>query len=278
MRKISIFVRPSYIGNRYPSETKEPVLMRISSRIRGEDLAEHLGAKLNPKQGFEDDICIFVKPKYLELVEDGDYLDYLDGVNMWVQLKNRPKIKVIAASQASFKFLKNNIQNEIFLIPQHHLNWEKQLRSKRKVNVAGYIGAPSPAAFKMYGEIRKRLKKIGFEFNTCFNFRTRDDAVNFYKSIDLLVIGDWVKDDNHTKIPTKIINAASFGVPTVAYPLKGYEEIEGYYVHGLNNDLLLKEAEKFRDENYYRLWSEKVLSMSQPYHIGEIVKLYQKLK
>src|SRR5476651_2680763 len=161
---ISIFVRPSYLGNRYPEQTKELTLQRVSSRIRGEDLVEHLGAKLNPIDGYEEDLCIYVKPKSLDNVRDGDYLDYLDGKNMWLLLKDLPKIKVIAASQTSFEFLKKNLPNEIFLIPQHHLNWERNKRTRKKINMIGYIGGPLPSAFNSHNEVKVRLKEIGFNY------------------------------------------------------------------------------------------------------------------
>jgi hypothetical protein len=274
---INIFTRPSYIGNLYPQDTNESSVLRISSRIRGEEIANHLGAKLNPARRYKKDICIFVKPKSLASVHDGDYLDYLDGKNMWLILKDHPKIKVIAASKPSFDFLKENLTNEIFLIPPHHLNWERNKRKRKKISIGGYIGSPSPQAFKMYDNIKTNLKRIGFDMKTCFNFQTRQDAINLHKSIDLFIIGDWTKDDSHTKIPTKIINAASFGLPTIAYPLKGYQEVEGNYVHAHNIEEMLVEVEKFKDDNYYNVWSDKVAKMAEEYHIDRIAQLYKAL-
>lgn len=276
---ISIFTRPSYIGNRYPKHTKESSVLRLSARVRGDEIAQYIGAKLNPTEGFENDVCIYVKPKYINQIKDGDYLDYLDGKNMWLLLKDHPKIKVIAASQSSYEYLKENLTNEVFLIPSHHINFERAKRERKEVTTGGYIGNPSPSAFKMYAEIKVRLKEIGFGFKTCFNFKTRQDAIDLYKNIDLFIIGDWVgKDDNHTKMPTKIINAAAFGVPTIAYPLKGYQEIEGNYVHARSIDEMLTEVEKFKEENYYNEWANKVVKMAEQYHISRIADLYKKLK
>lgn len=273
---ISIFTRPSYIGNRYPEHTKESSVLRVSARIRGDEIAEYLGAKLNPTSGYENDVCIHVKPKGLEKVRDGHWLDYLDGKNMALLLKERPQIKVIAASQSSFKHLKANLQNEVFLIPQHHINFERTKRERREITIGGYIGSPSPEAFKMYDGIKFRLKEIGFDFLTCFNFKTRQDAIDLYKSIDLFIIGVW-KEKNTNKMPTKVINAASFGIPSIAYPLKGYEDIEGYYVPARNIEELLVEVEKFKDKDYYNEWSKKVWEMSEKYHIDQIAGLYREL-
>lgn len=38
-----------------------------------------------------------------------------------------------------------------------------------------------------------------------------------------------------------------------------------------------KGVDKFRDEDYYGEWSNKVLKMSEKYHISNITKLYREL-
>jgi hypothetical protein len=121
---ISIFTRPAFLGNRFPNHTKELTTMRVSSRIRGDEIAAYLGAKLNPKDGFENDVCIHVKPKYLERVKDGDWVDYLDGLNLTYFLKERPLVNVIAHSQVSYEYLRANLTNKVVLIPSHHINIE----------------------------------------------------------------------------------------------------------------------------------------------------------
>lgn len=275
---ISIFARPSYIGNRYPKHTDKSHTLRLSSRIRGVEIAEYARFKLNPRSGYENDVCIWVKPTGLGHIKGGDWVDVLDGLygGRHILLKDRPGINVIAASQNSYDTLKAELPNKIVLIPHQHLNHEKVKRTKKNVDTCGYIGSPSPIAFKMYDEIRESLKEIGMKFITCFDYKTRQDAVDLYKKIDILVIGAW-NDKNPHKTPTKIINAASFGIPSVAYPLRGYKEIEGYYVRASNMKELLTEVQKFRDEDYYKKWSGKVLKMSEKYHISNVVKLYRKL-
>jgi hypothetical protein len=274
---ISIFARPCYIGNRYPRHTDQSSALRLSSRIRGEEVANYLGAKLNPRDGFENDVCIHVKPMSLNKVKDGDYVDFLDGGRIFELLDDRPGVKVIAASQASLEALRWNLKNEIVLIPQHHLNKDRLRRNRNEIKVAGYIGSPSPIAFKLYEDIRQALAPIGFDFKTCFNFQTTQDAIDLYMSVDLFIIGPYVGDDSPHKIPTKLINAASFGVPTIAYPLSGYMEIEGKYVKAKTIPEIVFEAQKFKDETYYANWSKSVADFSEQYHISNIAKLYQSL-
>jgi len=245
-----------------------------SSRIRGQEISTYLQARFNPLEGYQKDVRIYVKPKDISTFKDGSWVDFLDSnANLIAQLQNRPKMKVIAASQASFEALKEVLPNKIVLIPSHHLNQEKFKRTRRQISVGGYIGSFSP----MYEEISQGLKKIGFDFITCFDFKGRQDAMKLYQSIDLLIIGWWVGDNSPHKIPTKIINAASFGIPAIAYPLRGYKEIEGYYVPAHNLSEILTEAEKFKNKAYYNRWARKISKMAEKYHIEKIAKLYKKL-
>lgn len=275
---ISFFALPSYVGKSYSRHAPESTARRLSSRIRAEEMAAYLGAKLNPVAGFEHDTCIYVKPRNLAEVPDGSWVDFLDSTPGFLgALKQRPKIKVIAASQCSFDVLKENLPNKIVLIPSHHLNQERLKRTRTKITTGGYIGSPSPAAFQMYGEIKTELKKIGLDFVTSFDFKERQDAINLYSQIDLFIIGPWVGDDSPHKIPTKIINAASFGIPSIAYPLKGYQEIEGQYVQAHDINEIIFAAEKFKNKRYYNAWSKKVTKMAENYHISSIAPLYEKL-
>lgn len=274
---ISIFTRPAFIGNRFPEHTSESTVLRVSSRIRGDEIAAYLGAKLNPVDGYENDVCIHVKPKYLDKVKDGDWIDYLDSRNLIYFLKERPLVNVIASSECSYHYLTENLPNKVVLIPSHHINVERYRRDRKEVTTVGYIGSPSPKAFEEYENIRKHLQSVGLEFITCFDFKTREDAINLYRSIDIFLIGDLPKSDTHQKNPTKIINAASFGVPTIAHPVVGYQEIDGYYIHASSIAEMLVEAVKLKDQAVYDEWSKKVVEMSERYHISNIAKLYQAL-
>lgn len=247
-----------------------------SSKIRGIEMAEYLGAKFNPEVG--EGVCIHVKPKSLDKVKNGDYVDFLDSDPFLIDLlKSRTRVKVIAASQCSYETLVKQLPNEVVLIPSHHINQERKKRTRTEVNTCGYIGRHSPEAVAMYDEIAKELNKVGFNFTAKFSFPRRQDAVNLYMGIDLFVIGNYRGDDSPHKIPTKVINAASFGIPTVAYPLRGYKEIEGYYVPAKDNSELVAEVVKFKDQDYYSAWSAKVSDFAEQYHISKIAEMYRRL-
>ena len=241
-------------------------------------MAAYLGAKLNPESGFENDVCIHVKPVTLDKVRDGDWVDFLDGPHLFELLPKRPKVKVIAGSLYSYGYIKERIPNELVYIPHHHINTDRLRRTREGVTTAGYLGSASPIAFEIYGKIREALKKIGIEYITRFDFKTREDAIDLYKSMDILVIGAWeLGDPSPYKIPTKIINAASFGIPVVAYPLKGYMDVEGYYFHASNMDELISAVERLKDKTFYEQSISKGFDMAENYHIEKIAEMYRKL-
>lgn len=249
----------------------------LSTKIRGHEMGRFLGARLNPAIKLKSDVSIYLKPNNLDGIEDGDWVDVLDGGKFIKKLKKRPGINLIAASKRSYVWLKSHTQNKVVLIPHQHLNWERQKRKRRVVNTCGYTGSGSPIASEIYGQIEEAIGKIGFNFVTCFKkFKRRKDATNFYKDIDIMVIGGWELGDFHIhKTPTKIINAASFGIPTVAFPLKSYQEIKGYFLPARNMKELLCGVKKLKKE--YGLWPQKLIKMAEAYHVENIAKLYQKL-
>lgn len=273
---ISIFARHTYLID---NEQTGTFLQRVSSRIRGEEIAQYLEAKLNPTEGFENDVCIYVKPTHLDHIKDGSYVDVLDHKKNVELLKKRPDIKAIAMSLYQYEYLKTYLKNEVLLIPHHHVNFERILRDKKKITTCGYIGPPSSYHYRINNKVKKELAKIGLDFIPLFSFQTRRDIIDYYKKIDLQILGYFnFHTDSPYRHPTKILNAASFGIPTITFPIPGYKEIEGYYVRVKDMDSLVLEAEKMKNNNYYNQWSDKVFKESEKYHIENIAKLYRALK
>lgn len=240
---ISIFAKSPYFLGR-PGREKNWVLQRVSSRIRGEEIAEYLGAKLNKERS---EVNIYVKGCKTGNLHDGDYVDVLDDIWIVNWLKTHPKVKVIAMSLAHKDWLKSKLTNEIVYIPHHHVNFERLVKT-RKGMVTGYVGAPQNVKADVY----------------LTNFKTRRDIVDFYSKIDIQVIGD-VPDVPYYH-PTKIINAMSFGIPTISPKNMGYREVEGFYFHDLKElkngwdaERLIKEAEKYHISNIAKMYEEKCI-------------------
>lgn len=274
---ISFFALPAYIGKSYSKHGPDSV-RRLSSRIRGEEIATYLGAKLNPTEGFENDVCIYVKPKSLDEVPDGQWVDLLDGTYLVHSLKQRPKVKVITASQCSYDYHKQYYPNEVVLIPQQHLNDGRVRRTRKEIKVAGYIGVPSPDKYKRFDEIKERLKDIGIDFVTSFLFKYKQDALDFYDQIDIFVFGDWDWRDHIHRIPTKIVNAASFGIPSVAFPCIGNKELDGFYIKANNMDETVSGVQSLTNVDFYQEMVSKIVPMAERYHVENVSKLYLLLK
>ncbi|KKQ07248.1 hypothetical protein A3E66_04415 [Candidatus Daviesbacteria bacterium RIFCSPHIGHO2_12_FULL_37_16] len=274
---ISIFAKPTYLEEDLKRNSGE-YLCRKTTRVRAEEVVEYLKGRLNPKEGYENDVCIYIKYSRLDNVKDGAYVDVLDDKYVVELLKKRPGIKVIAMSQIHYKFLKETLKNEVILIPHHHVNFEEVVRSRKKIINCGFVGPNSSHHVSVNKLVKEELEKIGFNFTPLLNFKVRKDIIDYYKTIDIQVIGYFnYYEDSPYRHPTKIINAASFGIPTIAAPILGYEEVEGFYIPAGNMESLLAEAVKLRDKKYYSQWSEKIIKEAKKYHISKIAKLYKQL-
>jgi hypothetical protein len=258
-----------------PDKRGKKFLFRISGTVRGSQIADYLGAKLNPKSGWEKDICIHLKPANLKCVRDGDYVDILDSKpEAALKLKDRPKIKVIAMNTPHRDWLKTFLPNEVVIIPHYHLNFERIKRARKEVTTCGYIGTNSPFHIEVNKKVRVKLERAGFKFIGLFNFTNREEIVEFYKSIDIQVIGyfDFIKDCPyyHEK---KILDAMSFGIPTIAGEKLGYRDINDYYIHANNLDELIAEAIKLKGG-----WdAERLIKKAEEYHIKNIATKYENL-
>ncbi len=243
---ISFFAKSTYFLGAVGKEESWRI-QRLTARVRGEEMAKYLGAKLNQERS---DVNIYIKGCSKEQIKDGDYVDVLDDLWATEWLKDKPKIKVIAMSLSHYDWLKSILKNEIVYIPHHHVNFDRVKRTRKEITTCGYVGSP------------QEVKVKGFKFINFNTFKTRQDIIEFYKKIDIQVINNIPSIPYYH--PTKIINAMSFGIPTVAPKVQGYREVEGFYFqdieelkNGWDADRLIKEAEK--------------------YHISKIAKLYRKL-
>lgn len=286
---ISIFAKPAFLNvdpsRPFKYEGKPPLrghLQRISSITRGEQIAEYIGAKLNPTVGFENDICIYVKPPYKpgqDFLFEGrkSYLDICDAPEFYDLLKKHPEVAVISTSERTFKTLKEILPNKIVNIPEHHCNFERVRRSRKQVTTVGCIG--SPRAFKFLPDgLKEQLGQRGMElieFSTIF---TRQDVVDYYLNIDVQIIWRPYIDDSRLINPLKIINASSFGIPTIMYEEKAAEEMDGCYIPVHTLDEFMVELDKLRSNpELYDQYAKTCIEKSEQYHIEKIGQLYKNL-
>ncbi len=256
---------------------------------RGRQMAEHLGGKINPKVDYRDDICIFVKkvlPDRLPLPKHS-YLDVNDSPRGFRWVKEHPKIGLIADSGILYKYLKKELKrDDIHLILHHHCNFERWIRPDREVKTVGIMG--SIIAFQYpIEELRVNLKEIGLELKYekdywGFYKDNREKVVEFYKNIDIQIAWRpkaWSPSFEPFRRPLKLINAGSFGIPTVAYPEPSYvDEFKGCFIPAKTIDILLRHVIGLKDnKEYYNKFVQRALKKAEEYHIDRIAKLYLKL-
>lgn len=285
---ISFFVKRAFFnvdpGKDYDKRTKPPRghLQRVSSIIRADQIAEYLGAKVNPTEGYENDVCIYVKPHYLGgdfKFEGKPYIDICDSRTLYQLALKYPEVPVIAASDYNYELLKSFLPNKIINIPEQHCNFERKKRTRQGIKTVGIIGTEGAFAFLPEG-LEAELNKRGIELYKFSKFYNRQDVVDFYMNIDLQIV--WRPYFNYKKDilmnPLKIVNSASFGIPTIAYDEPCFEEMFGCYMPVQNmNELLEKLDDYIASPEIHQSMADRCLEQSEKYHISNIAKLYEQL-
>lgn len=242
-----------------------------SGEIRGRQIAEHLGARLNPTEGFENDVCIYVKRKPPEDYPKRSYLDILDASARLGWLTKHPDIGVIASSLSALAYLQKTlgVERDVVYIPQHHCNFGR-------FQVSPWTGKPSLGVVggkaSMPDDLAERfgVKRYGG--------KTRGDVVAAYMQIDIQVIWRSIAGLRHAPLKNalKIVNAASFGIPTIALPEPGYEDMAGYYWPAETEVELGMRLEELKDSRAEWLVDKAAdcHAKAEEYHIEHIAKRY----
>ncbi len=267
---ISFFAKPATWNNEFKR------LDRGSSIIRGEQISKYLGAKLNPQEGFENDICIYVKPHIGTRFSRHLYIDIMDAPRSKFLGFIRLGIPIIVSSQLAYDlYSKAFKKNKIIFIPQHHCNYARIKRTRQKVATVGILGYHASFTYPI-DDVRKRLHGVGLELLFENHILNRTDAVNAYRKIDVQIT--WADSTWITKNAMKLYNAASFGIPTVGRKQQVYKEFEGYYIPVTTMDEMIDELVKLKeDKKYYAQFSELIVRKAEEYHISSIAKLYKQL-
>jgi hypothetical protein len=288
---ISIIAKPVFIKaasnqplNNDSTPPEGSKLMHMTSRIRGEQIADFIGAKLNPTEGYENDVCIYVKPDYKPgqtFLFEGkkSYLDILDGPHCIDLLKKYPEVTVIACSDLVYEVLSKTIPNKVVIIPEHHCNFERQRRNRNGITAVGCIGT-EPSFKYMPKDIKELLAARGMEYVELDKIFTREDVVIFYLNIDVQIIWrpQFQTSYNQLRNPMKVINASSFGIPTIMYEEPSSKEMDGCFIPVRTLDEFFAELDKLRSNpELYDQYAKRGIEKSEKYHIENIAKLYRNL-
>jgi len=260
--------------------------------VRGIQVGQAIGAKLNPTEGYADDLCIYVKrpPFHAASYPKHTYIDTVDGLAVIPWLIEHPDVGVIAISElAKRELIKHLHRTDIYVIPHHHCNYERLQRPDRPVKVVGIMG--SKDSFQLpVEELRKRLADIGLTLQYDEDYwpiygkakDPRQKVVDFYKTVDIQVA--FRPKSQRTlyakfRCPLKLENAGSFGIPTVAFPELAFEDEWGdnfLHAHSMDEIIILIKMLKDYPE-VYRKMSQKALEKAEGYHMDHIKQLYLSL-
>lgn len=281
---ISIFAQPAHT-NTNPSQphTGGPVrcghLQRVSSMIRGEQIAERLGAKLNPSDGYWNDVCVYVKPHIKPgsdfYFEGHPYLDIIDAWSLTPHAQARPDVGVIACSNQDGATLRGMLPNPITVIPQHHANFENTPRTRVGVGVVGVIGT-NPAFVYLPHGLEQALHERGMQLIKFSRFFSRADIINFYQSIDVQIV--WRPYRMRLSNPLKLVNGASFGVPSIVYRESVFTEMDGCYIPVSDLAGFLSVLDRLRASPAMQAdYSGRCLERAEAYHIDRVCQMYRRL-
>jgi hypothetical protein len=245
-----------------------------SGQIRGSQMAEHFKARLNPSEPwhYDFDVHIWIKQEPQDLTLPGKhYLDVLDAQERVPWLEKHPECGVIASSQTGYDYLRKRLnRDDVYLIPQHHVNLERVTRDRDKMKVAGVVGGPGAIQCDL-DELKRVLAEQGFEFRWLRHFRNPPEIVDFYRGLDVQII--WRRQNRPLKNPLKIYNAMSFGIPTVGYPELAYNELDGYYWPARTFAELEVQLDRLKEG----FDAGRLIDKAEEYHIDTIAPKYKEL-
>lgn len=288
MNNISIFYKPAFLNtsSNTPFISKEVSykghghLQRVSSMIRADQIAEAIGARLNPKSGYQADVCIYVKP-HVPKGEDFNfegvrpYLDIIDGWGLLPIAEKHKNVGIIACSKQDQQILEDILKREVVYIPQHHANYNREKRNSHEIKTIGMIGTSGAYDFLPVG-FEAELNKRGLKLLFFDKFFSRQDIIDFYKQVDLQIV--WRPYRMRLSNPLKIVNASSFGIPTIAYEESVFQEMDGCYLPVQNMKQFFNRLELLMNQRrVYLEYSERCLRKAEEYHIEKVAELYKQL-
>jgi len=255
-----------------------------SSDIRGRQIAERIGAVVDPTDIDGIDAAVFVKCIPKDSLLDELSVAYIDVVDSrWCLSELRTlrcdKIVPIALGVSNFMDMKSYVPTPLIertvIIPQHHCNFDNIVREPRPVEVVGYCGYEENFDLDME-EVATALDEIGVKFVVLTEF-TREKVVEFYQSIDINLC--FRTSAGFLKNSLKIYNAGSFKIPTIAFPERCYvNECSGAFISVLNTYDIVRVVKHLRsNKGVYDHFATVAHTIAKQYHIDEVVKLYKEL-
>lgn len=253
-----------------------------SAAVRGKQIADRLGAPYNPPEIPTGADCIFVK-QAPEAAPDRCWIDIVDAHSLIYWLTQHPESAVIALSETAASYLREHLpSHRIEVIPQQHCNDACQVRDERPVKMVGYIGCRS--GFQVdRREMQAACAEFGLEFRQhASRWFEKEGVVSFYLGLDIQVAYRiYARHDRNWRLKDalKVMNAGSFGIPTVCLPEPGYDaEAPDAYVRVETREDLVRECRRLAtDPAWYAEMSARAREAAAAHHIDRVLPRYEEL-
>ncbi|MBU2685857.1 MAG: hypothetical protein KKF27_21660 [Gammaproteobacteria bacterium] len=259
-----------------------PKLRGGSGEIRGIQMAGALGGKVDPASGYENDRCIYILGRIPEKEPEFSYHDVMDcGLAILSRVEEQTRGSLIAVGREHESYLRERFPNrKVFCLPQHHCNFDNEMRPERPVLTVGTIGGDASIQWPHYA-MERMLREIGAEWRYGNECNRRRKVCAFYRNLDIQIL--WRPTHRRGLIrhvgPLKLINAGSFGIPTVAYPEPSYTaEWKKECLWAETMEHLIHLVKKLKDTPaFYAERAGVALEKAKEYHISRVAENYKAL-
>jgi hypothetical protein len=113
------------------------------------------------------------------------------------------------------------------------------------------------------------------------NYRTRAQVIEFYRGIDIQFAwrGPMPEAQLYLKNCLRLVNALSFGIPTVARPEPALmQELPGHFLRANSAEDACEQIGRLaRDPMLYRQYATSGPRIADPYHLHHVAGLYRAL-
>lgn len=260
-----------------------------SGEIRGRQIAGAIGGVVDPETVHPDDVLVCIKShpsdalvEYVRRV----YVDVDDNSGLMPYLSEHPEVVPIAASVVGQQYINEHAgRDDTIVIPPHHCNFERAMRVQKSpptIQTAGFIGYEENLHLDCV-KLTEALAAIGIKFVTKFDAATREDVCEFYHSIDIQITfrkpDAKVNPAPELRDVTKLINAGSFGIPTVATPEPTYvDEFNGCFLPVESLYDVVQQCKRLLSDGWlYHHLSVAALDRAEQYHISHVAPVFANL-
>jgi len=257
----------------------------ISSKHRGDQIAEQLGDDF--MQNCKNDTVVFLKTYVPEIAAkySNAYIDMMDSnVFLYQQDDIAPHVKFIVNSDVAFNYVRWRTDRDIVIIPDSHINFENYVRDcPSEIKTVGYVGNIHRLDADLE-DLHTRFAAVGIEFKSLIMetaYYSREYVCDFFKGLDVNI--SFCKHRNLYNMPPelkshpKIVHAASFGIPTIAYPEAGFMGANCWEPVRSLNEMVDSAVSLRSDMGGYKMLRARCLAYAKNYHVKTVAEKYKLL-